>query len=288
MTVADPRRLTGRPPNARCRDRRRHPGLPGSARRTRRGTGGGPLRTWHARQRRERAPSWSVSAEEWRHDRPWASAGADSIRGRIVLIPIAIAINIVLGQTVTSVAQGPDLPRLHRHRAGRRPGRPDPGPRHRRGHQPAVDLRAARRRSIATTPRRSRSRSRRGSASSPASSAQWGFLRSRPNTDWGRIADRGPASSSSSSAASASTASCRSTRTATFTFFNPDAERRSVLHGPGLPHRARHHGRHRRAHRPARPPAGPRGRLRGRRRPRSAGSCRRSSRRRSRPSCSAA
>ena len=42
--------------------------------------------------------------------------------------------------------------------------------------------------------------------------AQWGFFRSRPNADWGKIAGAA-CSSSSSSAASATTGSCRSTPT---------------------------------------------------------------------------
>ena len=44
----------------------------------------------------------------------------------IVLIPIAIAINIVLGQTVVGRPQGPDLHGFDRDDPGRRPGRPDP------------------------------------------------------------------------------------------------------------------------------------------------------------------
>ena len=43
----------------------------------------------------------------------------------IVLIPIAIAINIILGQTVAAGPEGADLPRLDRHDPRRRPGRAD-------------------------------------------------------------------------------------------------------------------------------------------------------------------
>ena len=61
----------------------------------------------------------------------------------IVLIPIAIAINIVLGQTVAAALKVPDLPRLDRHDPGRRPRRTDRGRRHRGPGQHHLDLRPA-------------------------------------------------------------------------------------------------------------------------------------------------
>ena len=94
----------------------------------------------------------------------------------IVLIPIAIAINIVLGQTVGRRAEGADLPGLDRDDPRRRPCRPDPGARHRPPREPDLDLRAAgpvrsRLRGAVRDRRGRRSASWPGSSPSSASSA---------------------------------------------------------------------------------------------------------------------
>ena len=61
----------------------------------------------------------------------------------IVLMPLAIAINIVLGQAVVRGAQDPDLPRFDRHDPRRRPGGPHPRRPHGLPAEHPVELRRA-------------------------------------------------------------------------------------------------------------------------------------------------
>ena len=106
----------------------------------------------------------------------------------IVLMPIAISINIVLGQTVARRAEGADLPRLDRDDPRRRARRADRRRDHRRPREPHLDVRPGRHAvRVARMPGRSRSSPPR-SGSSPASSATSAFFRSRPNTAVGKLA----------------------------------------------------------------------------------------------------
>ena len=180
MTVADRRDLTGKPPNL---DVAVEADVASSSIGSSNASGGwrrtGP--TWHASGRRERGPISRVAAVGREADAAMSWGRFDT--RTIVLIPIAIAINIVLGQTVAAVAQGPDLPRFDRDDPGRRAGGADPGSGHRRAGEPHLDLRPAR--AVPLRLRRAvRDRRRVRSGCSPGIVAQSGFFRSRPNPSW--------------------------------------------------------------------------------------------------------
>ena len=109
----------------------------------------------------------------------------------IVLIPIAIAINIVLGQTVATVLKVPIyLDSIGTILVGVLAG-PIPGLVTGLAHQPDLDLRAAA--TVAVGLRRA-VRHRRGRDRLPSRGLRpVGFFRSRPNASWGQIARRRPA-----------------------------------------------------------------------------------------------
>ena len=65
----------------------------------------------------------AYAATEYAQTRRFESISRQFDTRTIVFIPIAIAINIILGQTVGGRPQGADLPGFDRHDPGRRPGR---------------------------------------------------------------------------------------------------------------------------------------------------------------------
>ena len=142
MTVARPPEAHRPAPEPRCGEERGRRDIPRSAHRTSRRAGGGPG---------ERGTLGAEGSATHRGVRMRGSGGTHTMGfswGRfdtrtIVLIPIAIAINIVLGQTVGSVLKIPIyLDSIGTILVGVLGG-PDPRARHRAAHQPDLDLRAA-------------------------------------------------------------------------------------------------------------------------------------------------
>ena len=140
MTVADCRRLTA---GRRTSTSRSAPMSRASSTRSssasvdwRRAT-----RTWHARNSAPRRPRGGVRR---RTTMGWLSRQFTT--RVIVLMPIAIAINIVLGYTVQTVLKLPDLPRFDRDDPRRRPRRSARGRRDRDPVEPDLAVRPGHRR----------------------------------------------------------------------------------------------------------------------------------------------
>ena len=179
--------------------------------------------------RRTRRPGARAAPRRTRVD--WIRRQFDT--RTIVLIPIAIAINIVLGQTVAGGPEGADLPRLDRHDLRRRRRRARPRHAHRPPDEPHLDVRPACPVQLASTPRRSRS-SRSRSASSPASSdasAGSGAARTRR---WPQLAGRLRRGRRASSPSRSSTASCPFYTDGTLTFFGDQTDVSPIFVGLSL------------------------------------------------------